>query len=158
MISAVSVVLLIVLISCVVLLFAHKKLIASRMNLDEAKKDFASLIKDRLDIYLDIATYSAGNFKNAIELCENYLHEELSYILRNWAKIEKAMKPLLENDSDDIYNDTEALKKNADEIRTAETAYHNYAQVYNKKIARLPWKLVAIAVGLEAEKILLFTL
>lgn len=143
MISIFSGVSLVIFVFCAAVLFLHHRLIGKRGAVDYFFAQFDDLLRERLDLYIDLAEA----LEDISSLCESYLAAETTQIIKDWAKIQKTIAPI----KDDVDKD-ESLTENAHEMALALRDYNESIAVYNQSIARFPWKIVAFAVGFKAMK------
>ena len=152
MISIFGAMSLVVLIVCVAALVLHVRVLKKRSRVDDAMAEFDELLRDRLEIYLDLAGDAQGDFEDIENICESYVLAETRQIIKSWAKIEKSVAPLKSE-----INKNEALAQNAKDIDAMVRAYNNNVAVYNDSIAHFPGKIIALAVGFTAVKVLHFS-
>ena len=134
---------LIILIISAAALIIHHNVVKVRASLDQYMMQFEELLHDRLEIIIEIAEELKQ--PSICEACEAYLNADTREITKAWAKIEKITAPIKEELN-------KALTENAQEIDVVVTGYNGLADAYNNRISKLPGRLIAYIVGLEAVK------
>ena len=167
MISIFGAISLVVLVVCVAALVLHFRVLKKRSQIDDAMSRFDELLRDRLEMYIDLAEDIPGDFEEIENLCESYVFAETRQIIKSWAKIERAVAPLKtakdKKEALTQMNREETrqleepslqskLSENAKEIDAMVRDYNDGVVVYNENISRFPGKIVALAVGFTAAK------
>ena len=143
---------IIVFLICAGTLVLHSKLINKRSNTEVFFSNFDNLLRERLELYIDLVedleeTDTAFNGTEIFDICESYLTAEIRQIIKAWVKIDKATNQIKSE-----IEKNEALTTNGKEIAFAIKAYNDNTALYNNNIKKLPWNIIAFAVGFKELK------
>ena len=146
MISALGIASLAVLLFCVGALILHFRVMQKKSRVEGHFADLDNLLRDRLELVMDLCADSTPGEVELAALCESYVDGDVRDIIKALPKLRKAIDSFEEIFASDEYiHNTGALEDAAQDYNAA-------LDTYNGFIANYPGKLMAQALGLAPEK------
>jgi len=132
---------MLVLVLSALALALHFRVIRKRIAVDESAKDVDKLLRNHLDLLLDLSEFTA-QYDEMYEMWEKNLFNNTVKLIKILPELEKFLS--LEDDEDKL-----DLESSNNEIALIIKAHNEKIRVYNEVITRFPWSVIAFATGLK---------
>jgi len=130
-----------VLVLSALALALHFRVIRKRIAVDESAKEVDKLLRDHLDLLLDLSELTT-QYDEMYELWEKNLFSNTAKLVKTLPELEKFLS--LEDDEDKL-----DLEESNNEIELFIKTHNEKIKTYNEVITRFPWSIIAIATGLK---------
>lgn len=132
---------LLVLVMSALALGLHFRVIRKRITVDESAKEVDKLLRNHLDLLLELSEFTA-QYDEMYKLWEKNLFSNTTNLIKTLPEIEKFLS--LEHDDDKL-----DLEESNTEIELFVKTHNEKIKIYNDVITRFPWSVIAFATGLK---------
>ena len=130
-----------VLVLSALALALHFRVIRKRIAVDESAIEVDKLLRNHLDLLLDLSEFTA-QYDEMYELWEKNLFSNTAKLVKTLPELERFLS--LEDDED-----KQDLESSNNEIELIIKTHNEKIQIYNEVITRFPWSIIAFATGLK---------